>query len=278
MGIMRDTQKTGAPERKVENVLRRAAKCGEETGELLEAVLSVTSVSGAKGKKWMDVVEEACDIVIMGLDVALTKPPEWEDVDDAMWRAIVKKIIDVKLAKWKHQLRKGQTITAEGKLPKFTDEEHEAFLGLVAEMRAREPLSLSEAERRAIRAADAAIEDSPMHQPEGDDAVVEYQYRGRGDITEHAQEFCENARRSEALRYAEQEGGELDGREAIERVKERVDVPAFEAPEAASDKFRERVVDDLRRTRVIADEPRREDEPDEWDMTGRIRRKRTPGD
>lgn len=159
MGIVSDIEKTGAPERKVENILRRAAKCGEETGELLEAVLSVTSVSGAKEKKWMDVVEEACDIVIMGLDVALTKPEGWEDIDDAMWRAIVKKIIEVKLAKWKHQLRKGNTITAEGKLPKFTDEEHEAFLGLVAEMREAEPESLSDAERVAIDPETQAFRD-----------------------------------------------------------------------------------------------------------------------
>lgn len=151
MGILTDVQKTGEPERQVKNILRRAAKCGEETGELLEAVLSVTSVSGAKNKRWMDVVEEACDIVIMGLDVALTKPPEWEDIDDAMWRAIVKKIIALKLAKWKHQLRKGNTITAEGKLPKFTDEEHEAFLGMVEEMRDDPPDTLSEPERVAVQ-------------------------------------------------------------------------------------------------------------------------------
>ncbi len=151
MGIVTDVQKTGEPERRIENILRRAAKSGEEVGELLEAVLSVTSVSGAKNKRWMDVVEEACDIVIMGLDVALTKPPEWQDMDDAMWRAIVKKIIDLKLAKWKHQLRKGNTITAEGKLPKFTEEEHEAFLGLVAEMREEPPESLSGPERTALQ-------------------------------------------------------------------------------------------------------------------------------
>lgn len=172
MGIITDVQKTGEPERRVENILRRAAKSGEEVGELLEAVLSVTSVSGAKGKRWMDVVEEACDIVIMGLDVALTKPPEWQDIDDAMWRAIVKKIIEVKLAKWKHQLRGGSTITAEGKLPRFTDDEHEAFLGLVADMRREPPETLSKPELKALL-ADAPLNEALMHQPEGDDSIFE---------------------------------------------------------------------------------------------------------
>ena len=108
----------------------------------------------------------------MGLDVALTKPPEWQDIDDAMWRAIVKKIIEVKLAKWKHQLRGGSTITAEGKLPRFTDDEHEAFLGLVADMRREPPETLSKPELKALL-QDAPLNEASMHQPEGDDSIFE---------------------------------------------------------------------------------------------------------
>ena len=112
MGIVTDVQRIGANERRVDNLERRVLKTGEETGELMEALLSATSVSGGKGKDYMDLLEEACDVVIMGLDIALTKPPGVEMSDD-MHRALVKKIIGLKLEKWRKQIdRKGTLIHA----------------------------------------------------------------------------------------------------------------------------------------------------------------------
>lgn len=132
MGILTDVQEVGEPQRLIKNIVRRALKASEETGELSEAVLSATSASGGKGKTWMDVVEEGVDVAIMGLDLALTKPPEWQDIDDEMWRSIVKKIFELKLKKWQKQVRASATLIDE-KLPKFTQEEHDTFLGLIAE-------------------------------------------------------------------------------------------------------------------------------------------------
>lgn len=138
MGVMTQVQKVGAPQRRIDNIVRRVAKTFEEGGELAEATLSATSVSGSKGKQWMDIVEEAVDVAIMGLDIALTKPPEWQDIDDDMWRAIVKKIFSLKLKKWQRQVRLSATLIDE-KLPQFTEEEHQEFLALL-----REPVALNE--------------------------------------------------------------------------------------------------------------------------------------
>lgn len=132
MGILTDVQEIGEPQRRVDNVVRRSLKAAEETGELAEAVLSATSLSGGKGKHWMDIVEEAVDVAIRGIDMALTKPPEWQDIDDEMWRSIVKKIFELKLAKWQKQVRANATLIDE-KLPRFTQEEHNQFMLLLEE-------------------------------------------------------------------------------------------------------------------------------------------------
>ena len=59
MGVLTDVQEIGEPQRRIDNIVRRSLKTAEETGELAEAVLSATSLSGGKGKHWMDIVEEA---------------------------------------------------------------------------------------------------------------------------------------------------------------------------------------------------------------------------
>ena len=110
MGILTDIQKIGEPTRSPENVLRRSAKAGEEVGELLEAALSVTSGSNAKRKEWIHIIEEAVDVAVMGIDIALTKPPGFEEVPDEQWKMVVKAIFAMKLKKWQTQLRYGGTL------------------------------------------------------------------------------------------------------------------------------------------------------------------------
>jgi hypothetical protein len=68
-------EEAGAPTRGFGNIERKMMKTMEEVGELSEAVMGVTSSTNYKNKTWEDVLEEAVDVAIMGLDVALTIPP-----------------------------------------------------------------------------------------------------------------------------------------------------------------------------------------------------------
>ena len=117
MGILTDIQKIGAVNRSPDTVERRVMKATEELGELAEAVLSATSASNAKGKTWMDIVDEACDVAIMGIDIALTKPPGQESLDDDAWRDVIKKIFALKLRKWQQQVKHGRTLIPLSELP-----------------------------------------------------------------------------------------------------------------------------------------------------------------
>lgn len=58
------------------NYGRRLIKLQEELGEHAEAYLNVTSAGNGKGKSWDDVREEAADILIVAVDVALTPRPD----------------------------------------------------------------------------------------------------------------------------------------------------------------------------------------------------------
>ncbi len=113
MGVLKDIQEIGAVNRSPATVERRLLKATEELGELAEAVLSATSASNAKRKTWMDVVDEACDVAIMGIDIAMTKPPGQESIDDDAWRDVVKKIFALKLKKWQSQVKHGRTLIPE---------------------------------------------------------------------------------------------------------------------------------------------------------------------
>ncbi len=117
MGILTDIQEIGAAERSAGNVERRILKATEELGELAEAALSATSASNAKGKSWMDVIDEACDVAIMGIDIAMTRPPGYESMSDEAWREIVKKIFALKLKKWQTQVKHGRTLIPLSELP-----------------------------------------------------------------------------------------------------------------------------------------------------------------
>ncbi|MCK9531856.1 MAG: MazG-like family protein [Gammaproteobacteria bacterium] len=84
---------------------RRVTKLSEETGEVSEAFLSVTSESNGKNKTFEDVREEAVDSAIVALDIALTKFPGEEDWDDEQLYTAVEDMIAKKLKKWKKKLK-----------------------------------------------------------------------------------------------------------------------------------------------------------------------------
>jgi NTP pyrophosphatase (non-canonical NTP hydrolase) len=54
------------------NLDRRMLKLIEELGELSEAFLECTSLHNHKQKGWVDVKEEAADVLIVAVDIALT--------------------------------------------------------------------------------------------------------------------------------------------------------------------------------------------------------------
>jgi len=124
--IIESIQIIGRSNRRYDNIVRRSLKATEELGELAEAALSVTSLHNAKEKEWIDVIEEAVDVAIMGIDIALTKPEGWE-ITDAEWRKMVCDIFLAKLGKWDRQVSTERTLISEGKLPKFTEEDIEKF-------------------------------------------------------------------------------------------------------------------------------------------------------
>jgi hypothetical protein len=108
MGIIKRVQQIGSG-RNTDNLDRRLMKAGEEYGELLEAHLNATSAANPKNKNHMDMVEEAVDLAIMALDIALTKPEDWLMSDDE-WRAGVKAMFTVKMDKWEKQVEDGTTV------------------------------------------------------------------------------------------------------------------------------------------------------------------------
>ena len=83
---------------------RRIIKIGEELGELGEAFLvSTTTAPSRKVKTYADVREEAIDVAIVALDVALTPMPGEEAMTPEQIRNEVMATLDIKLAKWAAQ-------------------------------------------------------------------------------------------------------------------------------------------------------------------------------
>ena len=60
------------PTRSKPGLERRVTKLLEEIGEVSQAFLSVTSATNDKKKTWTDVCEEAADVLIIAVDIALT--------------------------------------------------------------------------------------------------------------------------------------------------------------------------------------------------------------
>ncbi len=97
--------------RNVHNLFRRIGKAGEELGELNEAYLYVTSVQNSKNKTWEDVREEAVDLILMGVDLALTPLPiDVGKTPEEIEQEVVN-MIEKKLKKWKAQIAAGKDCT-----------------------------------------------------------------------------------------------------------------------------------------------------------------------
>src|SRR6185437_5449114 len=67
------------PDRNLANLNRRVIKLFEELGELSEAYLASTSSHSYKERTWNDVREEAADVLIVAIDIALTALHEGDD-------------------------------------------------------------------------------------------------------------------------------------------------------------------------------------------------------
>lgn len=80
------------------NVGRRVIKISEEAGELSQAFLDYTSKNPRRGKTLDDVLEEAIDTSIVGLDIAFAAA-----LDN---REKVEEMLARKLEKWKKKFSK----------------------------------------------------------------------------------------------------------------------------------------------------------------------------
>ena len=76
------------------NYGRRLIKLQEELGEHAEAYLNVTSAGNGKGKTWDDVREEAADILIVAVDVALTPRPDTYETIEVVEKELVQSLKD----------------------------------------------------------------------------------------------------------------------------------------------------------------------------------------
>ena len=128
MGIVKKIQEIGNETRSPTSLVRRCLKATEEVGELAEAALCVTSLDKGKGKTWEDVTEEAIDVAIMGIDIAMTKPPGFGDVSDEDWRRLVHHIFGLKLKVWMHKLERGKTTIHPGELEIVDRDEYRKVL------------------------------------------------------------------------------------------------------------------------------------------------------
>ena len=109
--IMKEIYEANAGRRNVQNLHRRITKAGEEIGELGEAFLYVTSMSNTKEKTWEDVREEAVDVILMGIDLALTPLPIDKEKSSKEIQQAVLDMVEKKLNKWKAQIAAGKDCT-----------------------------------------------------------------------------------------------------------------------------------------------------------------------
>ena len=109
MDIIKAVQLVGDTERGTRNIERRLAKATEELGELAEAVIDVTSHHHSKGKSPEDIMEEAVDLAIVAVDIALTRIGVANDVDDNEMREMVELMFGRKLNKWQKQVTEGRS-------------------------------------------------------------------------------------------------------------------------------------------------------------------------
>lgn len=110
MDIVKEVQRVGRPMRSSNTLERRIMKTMEEVGELSEAFLSYTSAKNPKEKGAQDILEEAVDVAIMGLDIALTQLEFDSGVTEEYYRKVVYEVFRAKLAKWEQQVAKDNTL------------------------------------------------------------------------------------------------------------------------------------------------------------------------
>ena len=112
--ILSEVERVGIPTRRIGHLERRGLKAVEEVGELAEAILGVsTGPDNYKGKSWADVVEEAVDVALMGIDIALTAVPPGVEYTREEWVEIVRQTFFRKLENWEEKIEKGQTFFKE---------------------------------------------------------------------------------------------------------------------------------------------------------------------
>lgn len=99
-----------SPGRSFAKLYRSVIKVAEESGELAEAYLVVTSdnPNAVKRKTHRDIREEAIDTAIIALDVALTPMPGEEHLTQHDIEMLVMELQDEKLSKWGRQ--RGDTV------------------------------------------------------------------------------------------------------------------------------------------------------------------------
>src|ERR1700722_12797574 len=91
-----DAVEQANPQRSLATLPRRLHKLLEELGEVSEAYLNATSINNGKGKTWADVREEAVDVLIVALDIALTDMFEGDECDNPK-RAILHLVEHIQL-------------------------------------------------------------------------------------------------------------------------------------------------------------------------------------
>ena len=113
---LKEVERVGRKYRRHDNLHRKLMKTMEEVGELSEALMGVTSKTNYKNKTWEDVLEESVDVVLMGLDIALTIPPRECSLDEdneALRRKKVEDMFRKKLKIWEEKLDSQQTALGE---------------------------------------------------------------------------------------------------------------------------------------------------------------------
>jgi NTP pyrophosphatase (non-canonical NTP hydrolase) len=102
--VVKATQKAN-PYREMTRLDRRILKLNEEAGELSQAYLHVSSKKNTKHKTWHDVREEAIDVAIVALDVALTRMPIDKKRSNHQIEEDVLRWFKAKLSKWEDNLK-----------------------------------------------------------------------------------------------------------------------------------------------------------------------------
>jgi NTP pyrophosphatase (non-canonical NTP hydrolase) len=92
------------PTRSLDHYVRKSLKLCEETGELAQAVLSITSDANIKNKTRADVLEEVVDVFIVASDLLFTRFEDEVDMSEAELEQSRIEVINKKLNRWKQRM------------------------------------------------------------------------------------------------------------------------------------------------------------------------------